>query len=298
VSVGLRHSILLAAISVGLLADRADAQTCQPFAQRLAAWDLSRDVVVVAIWPGRDRPPPNVEKPPPNAFELRRISTGERLAQHDCGNQPACSYEALLAKDLPPGTRLGRRTQSFFDGVLNVADVHQDDRYEVALETKTRTHPAWQRVLWTAVLPAAAGPPQGRRAHFDNMDFRDGEAMVAFQVTAREGDCRQTFVRAFRMPRSDLERPDRAGRQAELLARPPRKDAPFEHWRTIAELGPLPTARLIEAMEAAEHAGQVDFAVRWWVTATHRLPRKEVAPLAQAVKTNSALAATRARLRL
>ena len=147
-------------------------------------------------------------------------------------------------------------------------------------------------------MQAPEAAQERRIATSGGSDLRDGEAMLAVEVSARGGNCSYTFVRVYRVPEADLREPRRKGRQAEMLKRPARKDDPFEYWRTVADLGPLPPERLLEAMEAAGHDAQPTFAARWWREATRKLPRRRVAELAEAVKKSPALSATLPLLRL
>ncbi len=116
---------------------------------------------------------------------------------------------------------------------------------------------------------------------------------MAFAVRARGGNCPNSLVRVLRVPQADIVNPGRAGRRINLLARSARLDERFEHWRTIAELGPLPPERLMEALEAAEREEQYAFGARWWSEATKRLPAGRLSQLVDSVARSEALFWTR-----
>src|SRR5439155_26953603 len=126
-----------------------------------------------------------------------------------------------------------------------------------ALGTRTRGGARW--LLWLHVMGAGEVAQERRSYALGPFDVEADEALVGVEMRARGGNCPYTTARVLRLPRADLDDPRRAGRQATLLAGPPRKDQPFEHWRTIAELGPLPVDRLLEALTAAEDDGQSAF---------------------------------------
>jgi hypothetical protein len=276
-------------VLTGSLVAPATAWPCTPWAEAVLAWDMAKDVVAVGIWAERDEPPaPGTANP--GFFELRRISTGEMLAAHDCefGGVVPCQYQAALAKGIPPGT-VWRVAGGRPPASLRIKHTASRDLRQVALET--RGPRGWQRLLWLQVM--ATNEQERRRYLWSVYDLRDGEAFMAFAVRARGGNCPNSLVRVLRVPQADIVDPGRAGRQIDLLARPARLDERFEHWRTIAELGPLPPERLMEALEAAEREEQYAFGAKWWSEATPRLPAGELSRLVDSVARSDTLFWTR-----
>lgn len=275
---------------VGLVFARG-AQACVPSAERVVGWDLGKDLVAVAVWAERGEPPQNGAA---GGFELRRISTGEVLRKHDCGQQRAraCRYRDAFAVD---GVAWQTRGQPGLARRLRFAETRTKEGLEVALEARTRA--GWRRLLWVQVMGEGEAAQERQRYRWGALDRGGGATLISFEMRASGGNCPYTVARALLVPEADLADPARAERQAALLASP-RRDHPFEHWRTVAELGPLPAGRLLEAMEAAEADAQVDFAVRWWRANTGGLPAAQVAHLAALMKKSPGLPSTRARLGL
>jgi hypothetical protein len=164
---------------------------------------------------------------------------------------------------------------------------------ETALETRGAR--GWRRLLWLSVTPAK---DQERVDHALKLYDEEGsEALLGLEIHLQGGNCPRTLVQVLRVPRADLADPTRAGRQAQLMARP-RLDERFEHWRTIAELGPIPAERLVEALEAAERDDQSDFGVQWWRRDTALLTPAQRDALAARVKRSEGLYWTRVKLGL
>jgi hypothetical protein len=261
------------------------ARACTPRADVLVAWDLSRDLAVVGFWPELERPP---AKQAPRGFELRRISTGEQVANHDCQDKPGpCAYEAAFAKALPAGIRW--RTQGKPPPRnLRIRPTSDRERREVSLEA--RAGRSWRRVLWLQVI--AASDQEWRDYVWSQYDTDGRDALLAFEVRARTGACSYTSVRALRAPLADLADPARKGRQPALMASP-RRDELFEHWRTIAELGAIPPDRLLEALQAAENEGQMTFGAQWWREAIRSMTPAQRERLTAAAKKDELLYHTR-----
>jgi hypothetical protein len=281
-------SLCLSVMGLLLVTPRA-ALPCTPWAEAVLAWDMTTDVVVVGTWAERAEPPAPGSVPP-GFFELRRISTGELLAAHDCQFGPVvpCEYQTALGKAIPAGTTWHHATGA---PPRNLRIKHRvgRDRREISLEARGRR--GWQRLLWLQVM--ATNEQERRQYRWSAYDLRDGEAFMAFDVRARGGNCPNNLVRVVRVPQADIVDPDRPGRQIDLLAGPARLDERFEHWRTIAELGPLPPERIMEALEAAEREEQYAFGAKWWNEATKRLPPERLSRLIDSVARSDVLFWTR-----
>jgi hypothetical protein len=280
-------------VVVGLLAAPATALPCTPWAEGVLAWDMAKDLVAIGIWAQRADPPAPGSAAAPGFFELRRISNGDVLAAHDCefGGAVPCQYQTALARSIPGGT-VWQTSGGRPPASLRITHSSDRDLRQVALETRGRRgQGGWQRLLWLQVM--ATNEQERRRYRWSIYDLRDGEAFMAFTVRARGGNCPNSLIRVLRVPERDIADPARAGRQIDLLAGAARLDERFEHWRTIAELGPLPPERLMEALEAAEREEQYAFGARWFREATAALPPERASRLAALVKENQSLYWTR-----
>jgi hypothetical protein len=269
------------------------ARACTPWVERVVAWDLGADLVVLQTWADRHRAPP--ASVPPIGFELRRLSTGEELGGRDCRLAPVitpCRFEAALGPLLPATARWRQRGRAL-PGGLRVRAKRGAALRETALETRGAR--GWQRLLWLSVTPAK---DQERVDHALKLYDEEGsDALLGLEIHLQGGNCPRTLVQVLRVPRADLADPARAGRQAALMARP-RLDERFEHWRTIAELGPIPPEKLVEALEAAERDDQPDFGVQWWRRDTRGLAQAQLDALFAQVKRSEGLYWTRAKLGL
>lgn len=269
-------------------------RACTPWSEKVLAWDLAKDLLVVGFWTELDVPPPPSR--PPAGFELRRLSTGEVLGAHECAFSPQtpCQFEAGLAKLIPAGASWRRAAGAARPPArLRITHSKGRDLREVSLESRVRGR--WQRVWWLQVM--GGKDPEQRQYSWALLDRRDKEAVLGFFVRARGGNCSYSLARMLRIPAADLDAPGRAGRQRELLARPPRLDERHEYWRTIAELGPIPPERLLEALEAAERDEQYAEGAGWWKQTTMSLTPQQLKPLSQAVARSEYLHWTRPLIR-
>ena len=250
------------------------------------AWDIGNDLVAVGIWAERDRLPPPSERGRPGLFELRRIGTGEVLLAHDCELKPhiKCEFQSALASAIPPGTAW-RTGGSPPPPTLRILHRTKPRRREVILESRVQGR--WQPLSWLQV--SVWNEPERRRYHWHAYDSLGDEAMLAFEVRARGGNCPNTLVRVFRMPLEDVKWPRRPARALDLLSRQARLDERFEHWLTIADLGPLPPARLMEALEAAEREEQYTEGAEWYRQTLRTVTVPERQRLGEAVKKNENL---------
>lgn len=275
-----------------LLAWTRPAAACTPWVEGVLAWDFDADLVVLQIWAGRERPP--AAGVPPTGFELRRLSTGEELGARDCrlGPPVACEFRAALAHLLPASAKW-RQQGMALPRRLRVRESTPAGLRESALET--RGAKGRRRLLWLSVTAAADAE---RLAYALKLyDEQGTDALLGFEIRLRGGNCARTAVRALRVARADLDDPGRAGRQAALMARP-RLDERFEHWRTVADLGPIPPAHLVQALEAAERDDHSAFGVTWWRQNTRDLPPAQVEALVKKVKASETLYWTRSKLGL
>jgi hypothetical protein len=258
-------------LAAGILADAQLARACSDGAEQVVAWDLRDDMAVVAQYGGRDRLPPRGATARPEVYALRRISTGERVAQQECTEQGACDYREAFshspdgwqapASHGPPPVRVRRRLV--------------DKRQEFSLEVPGKG--GWRHLAWLDFVAADAG----QRLYSVVAHARDGntdDVVVALQYHARGGGCSRTVAQVLRFPARDLADPRNPARQRTLLANV-RQDALLPHWRTVAELGPLPPNRLLDVLELAEGAGYPAWGARWWREATTSLPAAQVAAL-------------------
>jgi hypothetical protein len=285
--------LLFTALAAAWLATSPPARACTPWVERVLAWDFDADLVVLQTWAERDRAPgPRV---PPIGFELRRLSTGEELGARDCRLDPVispCEFRVALGKLLPATAKWRQQGRALPRG-LRVRAAGGAALRETALET--RAAGGWRRLLWLSVT--AAKDPERLQHTLKLYDEQGTDALLGFEVYLQGGNCPRTVVQALRVPRADLADPARAGRQAALMVRP-RLDERFEHWRTIADLGPIPPGRLVEAMEAAEREDHSAFGVEWWRRDTRKLPPAEVEALAGKVRKSEGLYWTRTKLGL
>ena len=308
------------AILVVCLPDVSPARACSPWAERLMTWDARADAAVVAIWTGRDRAPQPIRssretrsdpssgerskfKPPPEQYELRRISTGSVLANLDCqvgaggaGSRkvgaPSCDWRTAFAKELrgaPDGASRGR---PFPSGMVRVRSTRspQGGRH-FALEAMRRG--SWRRVLWLGA--SAQGNPERRFYRVAGAEQVEGDVIVTVEYQAAKGNCPYTRVQMLSIPEQDFANPSLPDRHPRLLARV-REDTPFGYWRTVAELGPLPAGRLLDAMETAEVAGEFSLAAQWWKASITGLEPDNVATLKAKLVANPGLGMTRAAL--
>jgi hypothetical protein len=283
---------LLAAASTLLAASSAEA--CSPWAERVVAWDARADVVVVAIWMERDKVPAPGASARPDQYELRRLSTGRGLASHSCPDpageavtrdQPACDWQTAFSRSIPGGAAWGRRGPALPAGRVRVRATRPDAAtQEFALEA--RGPRGWRRVLWLDRV--AEGYPERRRYDIETSERTGGQVVLALRYHSRGGNCSHTAVQVFALDGRDLDDPTHPGRHARLVSRV-REDRPFGHWRSVAELGPLPPARLIEAMEVAETAGQPALGVAWWRAATAGMPAVERQALERSLRSHPGL---------
>ena len=295
-----------AAIGVGaLLGLWAPAVwACSPWAEQLVAWDPVTDLAVVASWIERERVP-RAGSLVPDHYELRRISTGDGLAMHLCPGaqapagkkRPPCDWRAGLAASLPPAARWDRTGPALPRGRLRVRATEAPGVQEYALEARGRS--GWQRVSWLDFIsrdyPERRQYRIGRTGSAGGVNTRDGTVVVAVEYLSRGGNCNHTSVQLFSLRAEDLDDPRNPGRRARLLAQV-RTDVPIGYWRTVAELGPLPPERLIQALESADTVWHSPLAARWWREATAGLPADRLAPLTEALRRHPGLHQTRALL--
>lgn len=284
-----RASALAAVLAAGLatLAGPRLAAACTPWAENLLAWSFDQDLVVVGMWSERSRlPPPRGVAP--DVLELRRLSTGEPLVGHDCRNQPTpakCTYDVVLASAIPPRTTW-RTKGTPPPRTLTIKHSESKTLREISLDARAGRGKS-RRLLWLQVMNA--NEQERRRYEWNRFDVAGDEALMAFSVPGRGGNCPNSTLRVLRVPLADIADPGRPGRQATLLGRPARFDERFEHWRTVADLGPIPPNRLVEAMEAAEREEQFAFGAQWYRETTRGMPAEQLKPLAAAVKANQGL---------
>ena len=124
----------------------------------------------------------------------------------------------------------------------------------------------------------AKGNPEQRDYRITDSERAGSDVVLAIEYHAEKGNCARTRVQLLSLAEPDLADPSRPARHARLLAKV-REDTPFSHWRTVAELAPLPAARLLEAMEAAEVAGESGLAARWWQASIPGIPPAEASAL-------------------
>ena len=287
------------------------ARACSPWAERLLTWDAAVDAAVVAIWTGPDRPPRPLSRAGrapsqsldsavtfhllPEQYELRAISTGRVLANIYCepeGGKAAtpdvCDWQGAFAKHLP-AAHWGRGGPPVQPGMLRVrASRSPQGRQDFALEG--RTDRSWKRVLWLDAM--AKGNPERRRYRLGESQRIGGNLILALEQHSIGGNCAHTRVQVLALPEQDVADPGRPGRHARLLAAT-REDMTFAYWRTVAELGPLPTSRLLDAMEAAEVAGEPSLAARWWRSSIAGVPPAQRAALEVALRARPGLLRTR-----
>jgi hypothetical protein len=274
-------------------------RACTPWAEAMLVWDGASDLAVVASWKGIERPPESL-KAVPHAYELRRISTGEQVARERCSeledgaSQPesspaSCDWKLAFARLVPPTARWSRPGKGVAAGNrLRVRRHLTATAQEFALEARSKT--AWRRVLWLDFI--SRGYREHRR-YWVGPSMRLAEDVVlAVQFHSTGGNCNQTVVQILRLRQADIDDPKNRGRQAHMLTTI-RQDAALEHWRTVAELGPLPPGRLLEALSLAENEGYWEWGAQWWRAAIARLPANQVASLTDAILRDPTLASTR-----
>jgi hypothetical protein len=298
-----------AAIGIGALLGLAAPAVwaCSPWAEQVVAWDPVTDVVVVASWIERERVP-RPGSLVPDHYELRRISSGDGVAMYLCPgaqapagrSRPPCDWRAGLAAQLPPGVRWDRTGPPLPGGRLRVRATATPGTEEYALEA--RGPRGWQRLSWLDFI--SRDYPERRRYRIGSSGnsgnsgksgSKDGTVVVAVEYHSRGGNCAHTSVQLFSLRQEDLDDPRNPGRRARLLSQV-RTDVPIGYWRTVAELGPLPPERLIQALESADTAWHSPLAARWWREATAGLPADSLAPLTEALRKHPGLHQTRALL--
>jgi hypothetical protein len=254
-----------------LLAGAGRVWACSAGAEQVLVWDPGADLAVTARWSERDRVPPPGTRP--DALDLRRISTGQRVALDDCTEPGAsCDPAAAFARVAP-----GARWHPPIAGggrVLRVRRSVSARRQEWALETRDAR--GWQRLAWLDFIDTGSAR---RRYQIAALERTGEEVVVAVQFYSSGDDCSRTVVQALRFRARDLQEPRRPDRQQYLLGAV-RQDAALPHWRTVAELGPLPADRLLDVLEIAEGAGHWAWGAHWWREATAALSAGEVAALA------------------
>jgi hypothetical protein len=145
---------------------------------------------------------------------------------------------------------------------------------------EARTARGWQRLAWLDFIDAGSAR---RRYVVPAMERTGDDVLVAVQYYSSGDDCSRTVAQALRFRARDLEDPRNPDRQRALLAAV-RQDALLPHWRTVAELGPLPADRLLDVLEIAEGAGHWEWGARWWREATAVLPPAQVAALTRELR--------------
>jgi hypothetical protein len=258
--------------AAGLSCFPAAAGACSPWAERVHVWDVAADLAVIAIWNERERPPEaSPRSPAPDQYLLRRISTGRGLADHLCAAEAPNQTEATKAptkcdwgaafKDSLPSTiqwrEPGRVLSTGRIRVRNRRSPTGDSEY--SLEALSRR--GWQRVLWLDFV--ASGYTERRHYRIGPSVQLADRLAFAVEYHSRGGNCAHTAVQVLSLGVRDLEAPQNRERHARMVANP-REDRLLAHWRTAAEMGPLPPERLLEAMEAAEFGGVPALGVRWW----------------------------------
>jgi hypothetical protein len=281
-------------IALPILSPEA-TEACTPWAERVVAWDASADLFVMAGWDNRDRPPPAKALLPPQYYQLRRISTGEQIAWHRCDRDPPsakapCAWEPAFAKQVPAGTTW-QRGEALPTSRVRVRAAETRGVREFSLEA--RADKGWRRVLYLDfIFPDYT---ERRRYSVTSLEKAGSDVLLALEYHATGGRCSHSAVRTLRLRETDLTDPTSAERRLRLLASVPGEGA-IAHWRTVAEMGPLPPERLAEALEAAEAEGQPAWGVRWWEEATAGLPEDRRASLAASLEKRPGLTATRALL--
>jgi hypothetical protein len=287
---------LVAASLLGASIRAGEAAACTPWAESVVGWDVASDLVVVSSWRERERPP---RAPlPPDRYELRRISTGEQVAHHRCpetgaGSKPGreaadCDWRAAFATWL---TTEPRSPAAAPPSVLRKLRVHAGsgaEGQEFSLES--RVGGSWRRVVWLDFIPR--GYREHRTYEIGPFQRAADEVLIGLRYYARGGNCNQTVVQVWRLPQDDLDDPANEGRRARL-ARQVRRDGLLEHWRTLAELGPLPVDSLLEAMTAAENEGRASWGARWWQDAMKGLPVERATALSADLERHPHLTLTR-----
>lgn len=291
-------SVCAAVLAVAAVLAGSRAEACSPWAERLVGWDARNDVVVVAIWTERDRPPSSRRAPPPEQYELRRLSTGRGLATHQCPAPAAdgaavgpglCDWQTAFAKVVPGLALAGRRGPGLKRGLVRVRTVKLPrGSQEFVLESPGPG--GWRPITWLDFI--AEDYPERRRYQLLASERVGDEVVLALEYLSRGANCDHTVVQTLRLLERDLRQPLHPERRARLLSRM-REDRPFGAWRTIAAFGPLPPERLIEALEVAETVGQPQMGARWWRDGTAPLPPDRRAALALELAKRQSLPRTR-----
>jgi hypothetical protein len=163
--------------------------------------------------------------------------------------------------------------------------------HEWALEA--RGPGGWRRVSWLDFLEGVH--VERRRYGLAASERLEDERFLVVQYHSRGGNCARTMVQALRLRERDLREPGHPGRREYLLAHV-RKDNPLPHWRTTAELGPLPPERLLEVLELADGLGRWQWGARWWRESMAALPPARAQAMTAALRRHPGLHATRAQL--
>jgi hypothetical protein len=269
------------------LLDPKAPSACTPWAERVVAWDAATDLAVVATWKGTERPP-TAPRAQPAWYGLRRISTGEQVSLHRCPEGEVCDWKMAFAKWLPSEPRGGRTGDRATGVALRVRRELTSAAQEFALEVRGKV--GWRRVLWLDFIPR--GYREHRRYSFGPSAIAGSDVLLAVQYHSRGGNCNQTVVQVVRLRQADLADPTNASRREHMLAHV-RQDAPLEHWRTLAELGPLPPDRLLEALSLAENEGRWAWGAKWWRESIARMPPAQVESVTAALQRHPSLASTR-----
>jgi hypothetical protein len=290
---------LAAACAVALLARSSAARACTPSVDRVVAFDQAADVYVTATWNDREQVP----EPPavvPNRYELRRLSTGERLAEHACWDvfdtpvpPKLCDWKQVLTAALPVGAIWQRRGPPLPPGRVRLAPTKLGADRGVALEA--RGPHGWRRVSW--IEYGGRMVEERVRYTLTASELAQGRVVVAMEAASRGGNCSYTTTRAVVLDEPDLREPASPARQARLLRSLGAK-ARFETWMTAAEIAPLPEDRLLDGVTAAARVIQHELAAAWWSATTARLPPARVAALLRELRRRNDLTDTRAVMNL
>jgi hypothetical protein len=287
--------LLICGATAPLAIPTAPAKACTPWAERIVAWSAAADLHVLAGWDKQERPPPSHKQSQPQYYQLKRISTGEQLAWHRCDHPTGersdatpCAWQAAFAKQIPGGATFQPAAPTAGVPRVRVRSIQQNGVREFSLES--RGPKGWQRVLYLDfVFPDY---PERRRYRVAELGRTEEHVVLSLDYHASGGNCAHTAASAIRLRESDLIDPTAAERRARLLASVPPQDA-LEHWRTLAELAPLPADRLLEALEAAEREGQAAWGARWWREAGSALAPEALGRLRDELEKRPGLQSTR-----
>jgi hypothetical protein len=292
---------LAAACAAAVILGRGGAaRACTPSVDRVLAFDEPADVYVTATWNDRERAPEPPSMVVPNSYELRRLSTGEKLAEHKCWDvfddkspPRICDWKQVLAAALPGKATWQRRGPLVPPGRVRLAPTKLGADRGVALEA--RGPRGWRRALW--IEYGGRMVEERVRYSFTASELAGGRVVLAMEAASRGGNCAYTTTRAVVLDEADLRDPTNAGRQARLL-RLLGPQARFETWMTAAEIAPLPPERLLDGIAAAARQIQHTLAAAWWTATTARLPPARVAALLAELRRRDELADTRAVMNL